>query len=211
MKKTEFTQKISFLFLSLILGFDSGVAVAQDIDDLKPIAPLALPDLSSIKDRLSLTERSAIRAYTSGKYEMINGVLRGTMAPTLEISNLISRVSSGLVKLPPYQGQVYRYASLRWSLIKTRYWPGAVVVEPFFVSAAETRDGTKIDLFLKSGLSDPEKRHVYFVIQSKSGKNIQPYSVYPFEKEILFNRGTSFQVVQVKPANGYLLVRMNEL
>ncbi len=199
------------VLLALSVFLSVHTVSAQVIDWENPTIVIPGVDLTSIRDGLKLEERKAINVYTSGKYELINGALRGTYQATPEIKNLISLISSGLNKLAPYRGEVYRYSYLKSTIIKSKYQAGKTVKEPFFVSTSETREGTKIDRFLSQPPLDVKEEHVFFVIQSLKGKDIEPYSVYQFEKEILFNKGTSFHIKSVSKDRGYLRIEMLEI
>ena len=195
----------------IYLNFFITLSINAQSDNWNKEIKLPKSDLHKINDNLDLDERKAINSYTSGKYEGINGFLRGSQPGSPEIIHLIDLISSGLAKLPSYRGKVYRYVNLSNSIISNKYVKGTNVRETFFVSSSITREGTKIDSFMKLPLLDKNKTHVLFMIESIRGKEISLYSVYPFEKEVLFDKNTTFNVTNVIKQNGYVQINLREL
>ena len=74
-----------------------------------------------------------------------------------------------------------------------RYRPGSAVTEPFFVSSSKAFSG-----------------NVLFVIHSRHGKDVQPYSQHPSEKEVLFTADTRFRVLGVERRGDDTHIEMEE-
>jgi len=161
------------------------------------------PELANMTD----AELVALRGYTSHRedsegnksdYYAMNKALREGNQEQLDAwGSYISSVSSGLSKLPPHEGPVFRGTTLPESVI-ANYQPGQTITEKSFFSTAV----------------DPSKAfggNVTFVIQSKRGRDIAPTSHFP-ESEVLFAPGTRFGVLKVeKGADGRVTIYMNEV
>ncbi|NUS45148.1 MAG: hypothetical protein HOQ24_15845, partial [Mycobacteriaceae bacterium] len=76
-----------------------------------------------------------------------------------------------------------------------RYRKGQVVVEPAFTSAS----------------TKPQAGNVVFVISSKSGRDISPFSAFEGEGEVLFRPGTAFKVRSVNEKNNAWVIRLTEV
>lgn len=98
---------------------------------------------------------------------------------TNDTNQRATAISQALSKLPDRTGSVFRGTMLTSEQI-TSYAPGAVHTEAGFTST--TVDHTSV--FPGNAL---------FVVVSKHGKDVSPYSPYP-ESEVLFDKGTEFLV-----------------
>lgn len=123
----------------------------------------------------------------SGVSYPLNEALR-TDAPLTDTQKKITHdLDQALLKLPTYQGTVYR--SLTSSMMgdfegfKKRYIPGAAVIETAFTSSSA------------DGVYD-ESMDVQMIIQSKHGRDMRIYN--PLEQEVLFRRGSIFMVDKVE-------------
>lgn len=136
---------------------------------------------------LSEKDIYALNQYKSSNIAFpLNSILRGEAPMTEKFRQITHDIDQALLKLPTYQGTVYR--SLRsegmvdveafWK----RYQPGSVVIEEAFTSSsAEVYDDTM---------------DIQMVIRSKRGCDMREYN--PLEKEILFRRGTVFVVEKIR-------------
>ena len=112
----------------------------------------------------------------------LNSILRGESPMTDEYRQIARDIDQALLKLPAYQGTVYR--SLRSQEMVDvdgfwrRYSPGSYVVESAFTSS-----GTEVY---------DDTMDIQMVIQSKRGCDMREYN--PLEQEILFKRGSMFFV-----------------
>lgn len=117
----------------------------------------------------------------------LNYALRSGLPLTDQQKSIIHDLDQALLKLPTYQGTVYR--SLTSSMIddiegfKKRYSKGSIVIESAFISSS-------VD-----GVYD-ESMDVQMIIQSKHGRDIRIYN--PLEQEVLFKRGSMFMVEKVE-------------
>ncbi|MCA0154799.1 hypothetical protein LB823_01175 [Tsukamurella sp. M9C] len=155
-------------------------------------------EASGIAARQSLTgaDRQAILDYTGNKhYQTLNAGLRSGVV-TGEQRTMANAINAALAKLPDYSGQVVRGVDLSPADL-ARYQPGAVVREAPFTST--TIDPTKAF----SG-------NTRFIIQSTSGKYVEPLSAIPGEMEVLFPTDSLFQVLSksVDPVTGETIIAM---
>ena len=111
-------------------------------------------------------------------------MLRNGMNLDEEWEELKKSIDAVLVKLPKYEGTVYR--SLDSGSIKdlenfwTRYAPGKIVPENAYTSAS-------------TSVYD-ESMEIQMIIECKTGRDMRAYNSK--EQEILFERGTRFLVVK---------------
>lgn len=152
---------------------------------------------------LSDRETNAIINYTGHTYRLINAYLRadfferifvlGLVDPRnwTVIENRVADLDSALVKLPPVNAISYRVSFVPqnvWSQIEER----KVYEDPAFLSTKATEMSTDWN-------KDPDGgQNVYFMIWGCSGRDIGQYSIARQEKEILFPRGSSFDVLSVR-------------
>ena len=97
-------------------------------------------------------------------------------------------IDQALLKLPKYQGTVYRSIRSEEMADVESFWqkytPGEIVTEPAYTSAStEVYDKTA---------------DVQMIIRSKQGRDMREYN--PLEQEILFKRGTVF-IVEKREGN----------
>ena len=104
-------------------------------------------------------------------------------------------LNAALAKLPDHKGVVKRGSSLS-PRDQARYVPGEVVVEEAFTSASTER---------------PFGGNTRFMIHSRHGKDIAPYSEHPNEKEVLFAAGTRFRVLDARRTGDNMTITLKEL
>ena len=106
---------------------------------------------------------------------------------------------TALRKLPRVTGQVlYRGVRGEVNLDKDHYSKGNVVVWPALSSTSPDMSTTKA--FLEKGSKKKKKGKesgTLFIISNAWGYNIQPYSLFPDEEEILLEPERQFHVVSV--------------
>lgn len=138
---------------------------------------------------LSEKDIYALNQYKSSNVAFpLNSILRGEAPMTEHYRQSTHDIDQALLKLPMYQGTVYRSV---WSAKMVdvesfwqKYTPGEVVTEPAYTSAStEVYDKTA---------------DVQMIIRSKRGRDMRKYN--PLEQEILFRRGTIF-IVEKKEGN----------
>lgn len=127
----------------------------------------------------------AINLYKSAKSYQINSALRGEAPMTDELKAAIDSIDRAIEKLPEYKGVVRRSITdfgiedieAFWS----QHTPGARITFPAYTSS-----GTEVY---------DESFPIQYVIQSKTGRDMREYN--PSEFEVLFKRGTEFNVSKV--------------
>jgi hypothetical protein len=164
---------------------DSTLSASQFRDSA--MALLNTPEsVKAMKEHgVTLAEAVAISMYTSQSYREINDQLRSGN-PTPEVQALGEAFTSGLAKLPSYEGTVYRGASLPES-VGTQYRTGNVVQEDGIMSTTwksteKFKDKVNYDVQIECG-------------PNSSGKNIAMFSDKPTECEVAFPPGVRFQVI----------------
>ncbi len=128
---------------------------------------------------LSEVDLAALGDYTGSGYSTINDALRGGTAMTSDAERRSASISEALSKLPDKPGPAFRGTTLPAEKIAS-YVPGETRKEPGFTSSSS--DQTRAF-----------PGNVLFVIISKHGKDVAPYSSY-VESEVLFDKGTNFYV-----------------
>jgi hypothetical protein len=96
-----------------------------------------------------------------------------------QYSNFVEVLNSALSKLPNYTGEVYRGTILPPNAL-AEHQVGAIVTYKAFTSASIGNGHNEIHRFL---------------IHSKTGKRITPFSVFSGEEEVLFQSGTQFRIM----------------
>ncbi len=136
---------------------------------------------------LSEEDIYAIYQYmSSGVAYSLNFALRGNAPMTERFRQMIHDIDQAILKLPIYQGTVYRSIGSEdiedieafWQ----RYRPGEFVPEGAYVSSS-------------TEVYDPTA-DIQMIIQSKRGRDMRKYN--PMEQEILFRRGTMFFVEKLE-------------
>lgn len=166
------------------------------------------------------TELSAIHHYTRGGglgyYRQLNKQLNTDNLNDFNtaFSDLVSR---GLDKLTPIEGTVYRGTILKRNVLNEYLSNvGGTMTHKMFTSASELEGIAKNFYSHKDKLKKTETR-VMFHIQSKSGKKIADISEFSRkfgrdnQREVLFDKGTKFKVIDVKIDNGIYTFKIEEL
>ncbi|MFT3942687.1 MAG: ADP-ribosyltransferase [Ancrocorticia sp.] len=153
---------------------------------------------SSTTSGLSSADVAALRDYTGSGFRSINESLRGGAAMSSDTNQRAEAISDTLAKLPDRTGPVFRGTTLSSEQIAS-YVPGAVHPEAGFTSTS----------------SDPKSAfpgNTLFLVISKHGKDISPYSHYA-ESEVLFDKGTGFLVTSnfFSPQEGKQVIIMMEV
>jgi ADP-ribosyltransferase exoenzyme len=165
---------------------------------------------STVHDPPSLTltdtDRAALHDYTTNDgYTTMNPFLRDSSsysdADRLTIQARADRVSDGLAKLPAEPGETYRGVTYSADVLD-KYQPGEVVTERAFTSTSKDPD-------VAQGAFDG---NTLMIVNGKNGKDIAPFSKYP-EAEILFDKGTAFQVTSKawNPAINKWVINLDEV
>jgi hypothetical protein len=141
---------------------------------------------SKMKGDLSLTDTSAIAAYSGSGYKQINKSLRAGAMHEHEWG-YVNNLNSALEKLPKHVGTVFRKADVPADVLAL-YKPGMIIEERGFTSTSKSSS-------VWSGSSRYE-------IVSKTGRDISHLSTHPSENEVLFRSGTRFRVKNVVEKSG---------
>ena len=138
--------------------------------------------------------------FESNPYRIINRSLVGrNFAEMQRERGLLYLVMSALRKLPRVTGRtLYRGVRGEVSLDKDHYHKGNVVTWPALSSISPDMEATKA--FLAKGSNGGEATGTLFIIDKGWGYDIQPYSLFPDEEEILFEPERQFRVVSVLKA-----------
>lgn len=151
---------------------------------------------------LSIEQKAAVHGYTDAEYGKLNAYLRGEMPSTPHLENYKNLLNNSLDAIPKkYEGVAYRATTLEKSVInqyKKALKSGDPVVHDYFTSTS-TKESGSFD------------GNVRFILQSKTGKDISPASLYDWEGEILFKSGTSFKVTKMNKAKGVDYIYLDEL
>jgi hypothetical protein len=142
--------------------------------------------------RLSHPEAAHVVAYTGSGYREINKGLRAGTT-TADQWDHINSLNNALGKLPNHEGTVYRKADLNPETA-VLYKKGDVIEEKAFTSSSKN-----------SGTWYGQYR---FEIASRTGKDVQKYSLHKSEAEVLFRSGTKFRVVERATNNA---IRLEEV
>lgn len=150
---------------------------------------------------LTMDESLMIYLYSGNLFTVMNPILyKGTIEDQNLLKPLNDTLSRALRKLPNYRGTVYRMENRN--------------VESFKI-------GTKLNYknFLSTSVIDSLTSisgwNVLYKIYSKTGKDISSYSTAQVEKEVLFDKGTSFIIRKIVLQEGNTkkphLVELEEL
>lgn len=133
---------------------------------------------------LSREEALAIRTYSTGTFQYINGELRGGGAKTATIQSLVKFMVEGMSRLAPINGFVRRGATPS-ERVDALYQVGAIVKDPGFMSTS-----------VKSGFQGTHK----IVIRTFTKCTyIAPLSMFSNEEEALCFPGAPFKVLFREP------------
>jgi hypothetical protein len=154
-------------------------------------------------------EREALLDYTRDKYVAMNHLLRkgrfmdvgeaGADFSPLESQYLrIERCRCALSKMRPFVGTVYRGTGLPTEVAEALR-PGATYADPGFLSSSTDR-------------TKAFKRDYLFIIESRTGVDIQDLSAMKHEAEVLFRPGILFEVLSVDRVGDWeTIVTMREV
>lgn len=158
---------------------------------------------------LTRQELMAAYDYSGPQYKEINGWLRDpSMAVSADIPETVETLNKFLDRLPPHNGRVYRGTKVPGHILDEALRTG-VYRDPAFFSSS-TKPGVA-EKFMNSGALDPGDRRVLFEIESASGSNIRPMSMFATQDEILFKSGLEFDIVEnTKHADGSYTIKLRQ-
>jgi hypothetical protein len=146
---------------------------------------------------LTPEQKAAIRDYSDSGYRRMNEQLRAR-AFTDRIRDKINVLTSALEELPNFQGDVFRGAAMEEELLRKYQRVGEVITERAFISASRSP-------------SKAFSGNVRFYIISKRGKEIDQWSAYPDEEEVLFPPDTRFKVLEYVRDGNEIEIFLEEL
>ena len=144
------------------------------------------------------------RHYESNPFRLINKELAGQDKEGLQrISGMLYLVLTALRKLPRVTKRtLYRGVRQDANIKEGQYAEGSTVTWSAFSSTSPDMNTTKA--FLAKGSSDGKAAGTLFIIERGWGYDLQPYSLYPSETEILLEPERQFKVTSV--LNGELVI-----
>jgi len=203
-------------------------ADAPQLPDLSKVdAEYRLPDGSVDPDRLDewaqavsdeypgLTPSDVKGVYdytTNPGYEAMNPFLRGHTQPDpADLPGLHDRItdtSSGIANLPAEPGRTYRGVTLNDDFLNT-FQPGQKWHDDSFMSTS--KDGSTADDFAKEAFAKGEVPGIV-TVDGLNGSDVTALSRYRNEGEVLYQRGTEFEVVsKVQDAQGTWRIHLREV
>lgn len=180
-----------FAFKNLGDSYNKGF---KDIKTGKPAGQNTRESPVNGKDKYSLNKYLSSESYT------INEGLRNRTGLNKEQMNIVNGLDTALSKMPNYEGNLNRslYFETDDKLEKfiKDYEVGAIkTFEQYFST-------TKGDIY------NPDGQVQYFVLNSKQGKDISKYN--PEEQEVLYPRGSKFEVKEIEMLNNKYYILLEE-
>lgn len=157
---------------------------------------------------ISDIDKAAIHLYTTKEAQKINLKLRVERLSDAAWA-AAEQISLALSQLPKYKGNTYRVSGLNQELfdkLKDAMENKTGFTEKGFLSTSSSIDFA-LSLFDYTGQS----RKAIMQIESKNGRSISSLSKKPKQDEILFDKNTTFTVVDIiEIASGIFLVKLKE-
>lgn len=146
-------------------------------------------------------EAVALRAYSEAHYTVMNRYLRAEGgAENLDMMAMVAAATSGLAKLTPFEGRVYR-----------GIWLENVGNPTRFLAGHNAGDVVEYLAFTSGSYSSGFSGNVTFTIHSRNGRVIERLAGNAEEREVLFMPGTKFRVVSVDKAASPVRIELEEL
>lgn len=161
--------------------------------------------------KLSTHHRNAIADYTTDKFQQVNGELRsGTVSK--DTQRLTADLDAALSSAPKYDRPTVRSFSLpegeEGQRIRSMLTQGGTFSDAAYLSSRKSPSITDRAAFQNKTAAAGQ---VVLRIQGRSGVDISDISMNPGEGEVLFPRGTEFQVSKVVTLdNGAILAELEE-
>lgn len=158
--------------------------------------PLSLKQLgeNTASNIISDAQKKAVLDYTGGQYLQVNGYLRGTRKAISEgASNTIKELDGFMKTAPKVAAESYRGITLdqarfnEWKTLKK----GSKFIDQGFLSTSQSKG-------VATAFQGSAKYQVEMTIRGKNGVLVEALSDAKAEKEILFSRGSLFNVQQIK-------------
>ena len=149
--------------------------------------------------------------FESNPYRIINKSLVGRNFNNLQkASGILYLVMTALRKLPRVTGMtLYRGVRSEVNMDKDHYYEGNTITWPALSSTSPDMKATKT--FLAKEAKNKKAKGTLFIIEDGWGYDIQPYSLFPDETEILLEPERQFKVVSVIQGEGLTFINLQML
>jgi hypothetical protein len=181
-------------------------------------------NLAELYPQLTAAELLAIHHYSRGASYPFNAAKRNPIDMSEFFTTFDKLLQSGLDKLPNYEGRVYRGTSLPEHYILSKYKEAAdnntQVSEDAYTSCSKTDE--VLEEYMNRS-DHPKDVNVIFIIESKTGKDIEGISYFgknfpdnDNHREVLYQPGVNYYVTKVKPIKNkksellYYIIFMSE-
>lgn len=163
------------------------------------------------------TEKAALIEYTRGDVSDFRHLNKELMQDSLSEFNVAfsELLSSALSKLPTEEATVYR--TIRLNKTNLEAWKQQAVskAETTFQGFTSTSDDPKVVLKMianKQAKRKNNKTDVLLVIKSKTGHRISEFSMFPEQRELLFDKGMHLKFDGVRETkSGRIIFQMTEI
>lgn len=139
-----------------------------------------------------------ISDYTEDGYHILNSSLVRPFPRPASTLRWRDKIIEELALLPPYKGWVFSGAGLsneEFAAIREQF--GKNKEFPYFLSTSKEKSEAAEFIRKQDLKKDPNRTVVLFSIKSKSGRDISAQSVFPREKEVLFQPEIPFRVTSI--------------
>lgn len=163
-------------------------------------------DFNSVFPTLSVEEKAVIYWYSESGYEIVNSLLRTSKGK--DISPLGELLSIALSKLQPYEGVVYR--GINFSGLLLEHYKSALRDRTLITEFGFTSSSVSSKVALMYG------KDILLEIFGKTGKKIDSFSKYGLnsgqnEREVLFDKGLKFIVMDISPSSNRINIIIKEV
>jgi len=168
----------------------------SDLGHLDDAGGLSRLDDASDLGRVELTEaeQRGLDFYTGFGYDHVNSYLRGAdnalgadIFPPEQLARYADDISAGLDRLPQYDGQTFRGTDLPDSVLAEIDRSGRFSDDAFLSSST--------DLHVAERFRAGQGGNALLHIDGFSGRDVKALSQFGDEAEVLFDKGTEFEVV----------------
>jgi hypothetical protein len=190
-----------------VLRFVDDVVAPSRADDVLDLDGVVWNDFGEpryesvdVRSTLDPADASAVRAYTGHASYELNHALRNGVEPGSVLDTQARQVDAALDALPRHtQGPLYRSTDLPASVVEDLA-DGGLFVDQGFLSTSS----------VQSEAASFGGEHLLVIEDSASGRVFGNSSEFRFESEVVFPRGTQFEVLRVVDDGGRLTVHLVE-
>jgi hypothetical protein len=174
--------------------------------DKNTVNPLVPPQS---RPKLTLEEAQAVNTYSTNAYQQINPPLWGNKVPTPPHDKTHKSLQDAFAKCKPFDTPVPVTRGMSFP-------PGSVTdnyLKPF-KDAAGTDTLVPLTGYISTGTAGtpPDfKGNIEFVILAKQALDLQPFSAFPKEKELLLNHNTPVKVHSCKLTGSKWVVTVEQI